>query len=418
MRLLDVKGDLNYIRISYISFIALLFTILNIFDLWYLSSATLRLDINIIQIFLVLLVGFVIYAYLKKMTPLQSKIFFFWVVYLVLQFFNSINSSSDILSSLSVLIMLLFSSYVAFTIRNYQNDFLYDITLYTTKYTILSMIVFDIANDLMAGNSLFMLFQNNAPLILMTLVILHYYSNNKKTKSFLFRLFLIYVLWTLISYSLGNGYLRLQYKSLTILALILFSLFIIIKFKYIVPLMNTKFMLRYFVPISFLIVVIILFFSISYGYDFIIEYIPRRGSGETRIAVAEVMFMDTVQNLFFGYGLGSSNHTYLINNNQLVGPHSGLMIQFYEQGIFGSFMLFFFGLSFFVRKKIIIYWNKYRRGHSFFFLILVALVWIVQNIVYIIGYPAAVIFHQSQIISYILLATFLSNQLFISKGKY
>lgn len=402
-------------------FLSLLLVFLNIFDLWFLSFNVIGLNISVFHILSAIVIGIVFYINAKKLNSFQFKTFLFLCSYFLLQLSNSLFSNGILLGSFSVFIMIIFALYITLSLRNYDNYVLYTILFLVTKYTIFLMIFFDLINHIIGGNSLFQIFQNNAPILLMSLIILHFYSQNTKQKKFLFRLFLFYIIWTAISYGLGNAYLRVQYKSVILLALVILGLFFIIKFKSIIPFFNKRFSLRYALPILFILMVVGLFAIASHVYDLIIEFIPRHSSGEIRIAVAEVMFSDATKNIFrvmFGQGLGSSNQTYLINNGELVSPHSGLIILFYEQGMLGLIFFLFFGLSFFIRKRIYIFNFKYKRGQAFFFLLLLVLLWIVQNIVYIIGFPDSNVYYQTQIILYILLATFLSNQLFIPKEKF
>lgn len=405
--------------ISNISFLSFLLAILNIFDLWFLSLNVISLNVNVFQILTIGCVGIIYYINAKKLNLLQIKLFTFFIIYLIFQLLNSFFSNTNLLSSLSVFFILIFTSYITLSLRNYSNQVLDKFVFLVTKYTIFLMIFFDLMNHIVGGNSLFQIFQNNAPILFMNLIVLYYYINNKEKKS-LIRLFLLYTIWTAISYILGYGELRVQYKSILLLSLVIFTLIFIIKFKSLLPTFNTRFMLKYLTPFLFLLIITASLMIASYAYELIIEFIPRRGSGETRIAVAEVMFIETIKNVFsliFGQGIGSSHTTYLINGDEFVKPHSGLMILFYEQGIFGLFFSLLFGLSFFIRKKILLFNFNYKRGEAFFFLLILALLWIIQNIVYIIGFPAPQVFHQSQIMSYILLATFLSNKLFRPDNK-
>lgn len=413
--------DSNKFIVSNIAFLCFMLATFNIFDLWFLSFNIIGLNVNIFHILSIIFLSIIFYIKANKLNSLQSKIFLFLTAYFVFQLLNSLFSGANLLGSFSVFAMMVFSLYMALTLRNYENDVLHKILFLVVKYTIFLMIFFDLLNHIVGGNSLFQIFQNNAPILLMSLIILHYYSHDIKQKNFLVKLFFLYLVWTAISYSLGNAYLRIQYKSVVLVFLLLLGLFFIVKFRLFVPFFNKKLLLRYISPLLFIIMIIGLFGMVSYIYDLIIELIPRRGSGEIRIAVAEVMFFETVQNIFttiFGQGLGSSHHTYLINDSEHVKSHSGLMILFYEQGLIGLILFIFFALSFFLRKKIYIFNFKYKRGQAFLFLLLLALLWVVQNMVYIIGFPAAEVFHQSQIMTYIVLATFLSNQLFIPKEKF
>jgi hypothetical protein len=408
------------LKISNITFISVLFAIITISDIWFLSANVLSLNTHILYSFILCICAFLLYIYLKKLSRNQSKIFLIGLIYFIFQTVNGLFNNAENLANISVFIMISFSLYVLLILRNLSNDILFQIIKKTTFYTIFLLIFFDLLNHIIGGNSLFLIFQNNSPTVLMTLIILHYYSNNKKEKSFIIKILFLYIFWTFTSYSLGNGYLRIQYKALILLSIIIISLFFVIKIKFFVPYLNKKLFLRYIVPVIYLFILFLLFGSMSYIYDYIIEFIPRKGSGEIRMAVAEVMFSDvttSVYNTIFGFGFGSSNHIFSINGVHEASPHSGLMILFYEQGLFGVFLLTFIGLSFFIRKKIYLTKEKIKRGDAFLFLLILSFLWIVQNIVYILGFPAPVVYHQALIFSYLFLATFLSNQLFTPKEE-
>lgn len=181
--------------VSNIAFLSFLLAFLNIFDLWFLSFNVVELNVNIFQILAIIFIGIVFYINANKLNSLQSKIFLFLTAYFVFQLSNSLFSNASLLGSLSVFVMMVFSLYMALSLRNYKNDVLYTLLFFVVQYTIFIMIFFDLLNHIIGGNSLFQLFKNNAPILLMSLIILHYYSHNIKENKFLVKLFFIYILY-------------------------------------------------------------------------------------------------------------------------------------------------------------------------------------------------------------------------------
>ncbi len=318
-----------------------------------------------------------------------------------------------------------------FYIRTIEHSKLYSILKFLTFGTVIIFIALDIINTLIQRHShqLLILLQNSMPLIFLALLIIFFSKINKKDSKYSLYLMMIYSLWIPLSFIINSVSLRLQYKSIGFVILILIGLFTIKLLNIFLPRMKSRISNK----ISPLIVSVFLLISILITFPIVIEFamnnIDREGSGLVRIAVAQVMITqvlnDDLFTIFFGFGLGSSSIEFPLEHFLPEGvfypeakPHSGIIALFYEHGILGiGFLLFL--TSLFIKRSFFntnlgymqssLYYNK---RLTLMMLVMVLLLWISQNIITANGIIVIDPYHYAQTILYLVLTTYLSNILF------
>lgn len=410
-------------------FVIILF-LFNIFNYLVLSFRTIGLGELEGYIFpFILSVFFIISMKLYTFSKSEFMFIFLTLIYLSFQLFNGLLKDFEFYKSLPSFTSALFSVLILLIALKTDTESMYKTFKKVTFYSVIAMISLDLLNQVVNRNSLIIVLQNDAPLIMFALIVIIFSKVSLKDVKRAKILLVSFLLWMPISYELSNISGRLQFKSIIFLVSIIIFLIIL---KITLPIIPNIKKITTVKRLSFLTVTITLllgFYILPIVWDFILNSIPRMGSGYVRFAVAQKMFEDissTYFSFFFGQGLGSSNQHFYIANylSNIVSDdwhnaksHSGLMSLFYENGII--VFLFLVGVLIKILKSKEIEYNYnfkniyYRKKLLLFLFLFIVILWIMQNMIYAVGVPGTYPFHQAQLSLYLLVVIYISKIMFM-----
>jgi hypothetical protein len=411
-------------KFNKIHIIGLLLLILNSYDIIVLIIRTVGL--GEFESVICFIISIIVLIYLFKLinTSLRTILLLFIILlYLNFQLYNGLYYPATIDAILPSYIGIFTLMYLVMQLKTFSNNDIYKLLKIITFGSVIVLISFDILNLIVKRNSLMIVIQNDAPLLILSLLIIYITSYDKYNSKRSLKYFYLFLLWMPISYVLAQHSTRLQIKSLAFTILIIMIIFLLNKLKIFIPKLKTNFSIK-IAPIIYLMLIVIPILIIApIVLDYTMHSFGRSGSGIIRLAVAQVMteeLMNTKLSLLFGYGLGSSNQEFFIGDHTLgiatwtdAKSHSGIMTLFFEHGIVGLLFASLLLLNYIYRKKIfIVSYSSKLSNHKGLVLLLLLLtigLWIVQNVIYVIGIPATYPFHHAQLPLYLVLLAYLSN---------
>jgi hypothetical protein len=218
-------------------------------------------------------------------------------------------------------------------------------------------------NFFINGNLLPILYQNLTIPLIFSLLLLIRIQKNYRQVNILKCLLLILLIYGLILYLRSNNsalHYQVQVKFFIMAPAIILFFYVLRVLKFVVQRKFKFFKVFIFISIFF-VVSVFLFLSYRFILSKYSTVLTRTNSSSVRLAVNTIMLNRVNSEWFtmlFGFGIGSSAGYYdlstILGRSVEARAHSGLMIIYYEHGLFGA-LLFILSLIFAaqeIKKKI------------------------------------------------------------------